>query len=563
MFFADDDGENNAIDVNNIELYIITFSADQMFNQGGYEHEFSYEVTPALSTVQFKSNAATQYASVPYSTDFDIPVGRDFTVECWIQIGAGISSDPSFISNKDWDSGSNHGWNLAAKDDAWDLNIGDSRIEDEDSRADWDPPNLNDGQWHHVGFSWDRQNGDSIFVFTDDIYGVVQAISEQVDGDFQDVINTDNFALNFGQDGTGNYGADFPGSLDEVRIWHAALSKETLQEWRHKEITSDHPNYGALVGYWNFNETEGNVITDHSTKGHDAELVHGFTRKVSYAPLAFTDALTQTDVTALYGGHGDGAGHVAPVTSGGMSIVSEFEFDGGLLSKTVANPLLKSQGVAAAVSFVEEMYAVIGHNNSDGVSSADIGGSVEGRIERIWYYETTETFDQVVGVMFSQSATPGAEENYVLLSRSGTSGVFEATAATATVIDNEISFSAIALDAPGYYTLGSTNLSASPLSSITDIGELKAPFTYALKSNYPNPFNPNTNIEFSIAKASDVKLTIYNVLGQEIAQLLNVKMQAAGSYKVVWNAQTLASGIYFYRLEAGEFTKIKKMMLMK
>ncbi len=84
---------------------------------------------------------------------------------------------------------------------------------------------------------------------------------------------------------------------------------------------------------------------------------------------------------------------------------------------------------------------------------------------------------------------------------------------------------------------------------------------YNLSQNYPNPFNPETRIAYSIAKNSLVKLSVYNVLGQKVAELIN-KQQAPGSYHITWNAGDLSSGVYFYRLEAGDYTRTLKMMLL-
>lgn len=83
-----------------------------------------------------------------------------------------------------------------------------------------------------------------------------------------------------------------------------------------------------------------------------------------------------------------------------------------------------------------------------------------------------------------------------------------------------------------------------------------------LKENYPNPFNPSTRIDFILPYASPVKLAVYNTLGQEVALLTNSNMEA-GIHSIEWNAAKLNSGVYFYRLEAGNFVQIKKMILIK
>ena len=88
------------------------------------------------------------------------------------------------------------------------------------------------------------------------------------------------------------------------------------------------------------------------------------------------------------------------------------------------------------------------------------------------------------------------------------------------------------------------------------------PEIYSLEQNYPNPFNPSTSIQFRIPENSFVSLKIYNVLGKEVITLLNEEKNA-GTYDVNFNATNLASGVYFYKLEASNFVQTKKMMLMK
>ncbi len=85
---------------------------------------------------------------------------------------------------------------------------------------------------------------------------------------------------------------------------------------------------------------------------------------------------------------------------------------------------------------------------------------------------------------------------------------------------------------------------------------------FALNQNYPNPFNPSTIISFSVAQKSNVMLNVYNILGEQVATLVN-EVKEAGSYQVQFNAQNLTSGIYIYKLEAASFTSTKKMMLVK
>ncbi len=88
------------------------------------------------------------------------------------------------------------------------------------------------------------------------------------------------------------------------------------------------------------------------------------------------------------------------------------------------------------------------------------------------------------------------------------------------------------------------------------------PEEYFLNQNYPNPFNPVTNIEFQVPVNGNIKLTVFDITGREIAVLLNEQL-SAGVYKVDFDASLYASGVYFYKLESDNFTNTKKMLLVK
>ena len=96
---------------------------------------------------------------------------------------------------------------------------------------------------------------------------------------------------------------------------------------------------------------------------------------------------------------------------------------------------------------------------------------------------------------------------------------------------------------------------------------LSLPGAFALAPNAPNPFNPQTTLRYTLPQAADVELTVYNAVGQPVRTLV-AEHQRAGWYVVEWDAtdeqgQRLSSGLYFYRLQAGEFVEVRKMMLLK
>ena len=92
--------------------------------------------------------------------------------------------------------------------------------------------------------------------------------------------------------------------------------------------------------------------------------------------------------------------------------------------------------------------------------------------------------------------------------------------------------------------------------------EAAIPKEFQLAQNYPNPFNPSTTFEYSITKSSHVVLEVFNVLGQSVARVVDGQLNA-GSYRVTYDASHLSSGVYLYRLTAGDFVQTKKMVLMK
>ena len=94
-----------------------------------------------------------------------------------------------------------------------------------------------------------------------------------------------------------------------------------------------------------------------------------------------------------------------------------------------------------------------------------------------------------------------------------------------------------------------------------EIGEI-LPAEFSLSQNYPNPFNPVTTINYTVAKEGWLTLKVFNALGEETAVLVN-EVKLPGNYEVDFDAARFSSGIYFYQIQAGEFTEVRKMQLIK
>jgi hypothetical protein len=122
------------------------------------------------------------------------------------------------------------------------------------------------------------------------------------------------------------------------------------------------------------------------------------------------------------------------------------------------------------------------------------------------------------------------------------------------------------IDSVTFTETSSDTISFVVKNNFTGVSDETLQYKFSLEQNYPNPFNPETTIKYSIPKTEHVKLTVFNILGENVATLVN-KKQAAGDYSVKFNAfsgiHKLPSGVYFYKLQSGNFTKTRKLILLK
>jgi hypothetical protein len=117
-------------------------------------------------------------------------------------------------------------------------------------------------------------------------------------------------------------------------------------------------------------------------------------------------------------------------------------------------------------------------------------------------------------------------------------------------------------DTGGQHGVWNNLILAESMGTGAELEAGNVPDVYTLKQNYPNPFNPSTAIRFSLPQATEVQLSVFNMLGQKVATLLNNRL-SAGSHTVTWNAKDMASGMYIYQMKAGDFMQTRKMMLLK
>ena len=123
-------------------------------------------------------------------------------------------------------------------------------------------------------------------------------------------------------------------------------------------------------------------------------------------------------------------------------------------------------------------------------------------------------------------------------------------------LNNDPLYNVAKTQLPGFVRV----LESASITSVRD--DAVTPHQFTLEQNFPNPFNPTTDLRFSIADLRFVTLKVFDVLGQEVATLVNGQLPA-GSYDVKFDARSLSSGVYFYRLSAGGMVQTKKMILKK
>mgnify|MGYP002858834794 CR=1 FL=1 len=204
-------------------------------------------------------NGTNQYAApVSPGTTFQFGTTQDFSIEMRVQYTS-LSGDAAFISDKNWNSGTNKGFVISTPTSnvsRWKVNVGDGT-----NRADVNGGVIGDGQWHHLTATFDR---DGLLTLYQD--GELAGVTSMVNvGDINSV-----FPLTIGQDGTRAYPYWFNGKISEVRIWNTVLSAETVATWTCASVNNTHVNYGNLLAYWKMDEGTGTSLLDSSPNSINA-----------------------------------------------------------------------------------------------------------------------------------------------------------------------------------------------------------------------------------------------------------------------------------------------------
>ena len=219
--------------------------------------------------------AGNSSVSVPNNVLFQFGTNTDFSVSLWMRTTNWVN-DASLISTKDWDSGGNKGWNIALDTDAKgiDVNVGDGS-----NRADLKAGDINDGDWHHITATFDRDGDVSLYIDGTLAQSTSMANVEDISNDL---------ALTIGADSENDY--HFNGLIDEVSLWNKVLSQAEIREQKHITLAGNNAN---LVAYYQFNTTKRMAI-DY-INGLNGNLVNQPVRSVATEPIGGGFANTQTE----------------------------------------------------------------------------------------------------------------------------------------------------------------------------------------------------------------------------------------------------------------------------
>lgn len=191
-----------------------------------------------------------------------LPLGTtDFTLEFWYHAN-NVSSDPSILSNKDWASGTNTGLNVAIQGGGSNMDINFKGAAG--SRSDMNVAGVDFSQgWNHVALSFDRSGDMTCYV------NGVNTVSEDISGSTGDI--TSSYTWKLGQDGTGTYGGQIQGSLDEVRVWNVIRTENEIRTEMCQKLSG---NEAGLLAYYNFDGGSGTSVTD-LTGVYNGTVVNG------------------------------------------------------------------------------------------------------------------------------------------------------------------------------------------------------------------------------------------------------------------------------------------------
>ncbi len=466
----------------------------------------SYGITTAGDSINDPGNAlcldsAGAYAAVPDGAQLELVNG--FTLEAWFRLDSLTpSGQVSRILTKVV-GGDNYGYSLGIDEfgKIWYTSFG---WEDYVTATSY----IDTGVWYHVAVILDAGNNANFYVNGN--------YKETVLGSHPAGQNTDTMYI-------GYYPAGwyFKGLIDEVRIWNTMLADSTIKNWIGKTVTSAHPDYGHLVGYWCFNETSGTTAHDQSSYHNDGTLQNKATFLSGARDIPVYQNVTGLTANSLYHFRVDasnGAGS-AYGNDSAFATLSPLPIQMASLTATIANHAVMLE------------WTTVSETNNYGFY-----------VER---HRQDSTLFRTVSTLIPGAGTSLSQHHYSWVDSTVTGGNYIYRVRQ------------IDLNGAASYSQPIT------VNVVLGVNDEAAPMVFQLNQNYPNPFNPTTVIKFSVDKQEHATVKVYNILGEEVAQLFDGMAEPGHYYKLNFDGSQTGSGIYFYRIITDSHTAVKKMLMIK
>lgn len=397
-------------------------------------------------------------------------------------------------------------------------------------------------QWSHVAAKWTASGGN----FTVTFYVNGRQSGTPVTNATTWTSTSGTLRIGGWHGGTAN---NFNGYIDEVRYWEPARTEDQIRQNMFASGRSLLP-LTALLGIWNF---DGNLLNYSATTGINGSFSTGGTNNCYLS--AFRNENTTGALSTSF------IAHATVVNRGGSPV----PFPQGYIIKAPNKPITDNATVRDTITVTTsgaltsiELFLAARHtftgdldivlrapNGQTRDICSDNGGSGE---DVLTFFVDGGTAVTTAAFYPPWTNTAGPEVAM------GNFGATNIQGNWILEIGDDAGGDTGSLIGWGLRFNGAVQ-NIEPISN-------NVPGQYQLYQNYPNPFNPVTNIRFDLPKASNVKLVVYDILGREVKTLIN-EFQNAGSYEFKFDASNIASGTYFYRIEAGDFMEIKKMVLVK
>jgi subtilisin-like proprotein convertase family protein len=473
---------------------------------------------------------ATNYVTVPSNAAFDLNTGG--TIEYWFNTST--ASTTQWTVNKGTSASNMWGTGIASTGYMV-IRFGSNPVVNTGGIS------IPANKWVHLAFTWTGTSGN----YTTKYYVNGQQSGANTPNTGTLTSNTDPICIGLLQPFSG-FG--LLGYVDEVRIWNTERTQQQIKDNMFASCRSILPNVN-LVGAWNF---DGNLRNFAVTAGTDGSFSTG-TNNCRISAYSNEATITVPAPNVVYEAH--------------PTVLNSTGYPTGYTQKNTNTPIPDNSTLTDVMAIATtgtlndiQVFVSIQHmnasdltvklkapNNTEVILSTAQGGTSKNGYLTI--------FDDTTGNLVTSTTYLSPWTQYV--KPQNTMGTFGSTTLngnwTLTVTDGVAGNTGTLLG----WGLRFNN---SVVVGTQNISEL--PYKFNLSQNYPNPFNPETNIKFSVPKQSKVILKIYDVLGQEVITLVNEYL-APGTYEKIFNASSFASGVYFYKLEAGEFNAVKKMVLIK